>query len=56
MVGDSWAADITGAARAGIRAVWFNPLQRPMPPEPAGVVEIRALSPLSAVVPVILPR
>lgn len=56
MVGDSWTADITGAARAGIRAIWFNPLQRPMPPEPSGVQEIRALSPLSAVVPVILPR
>jgi putative hydrolase of the HAD superfamily len=56
MVGDSWAADITGAARAGIRAVWFNPLNRPMPPEPAGVVEIQALSPLSSVVPVILSR
>lgn len=56
MVGDSWAADITGAARAGIRAVWFNPLKRPMPPEPAGVVEIQALSPLSSVVPVILSR
>src|SRR5579871_2343750 len=48
MVGDSWAADITGASRAGMRAVWFNPLQRPMPAEPAGVVEIRALSPVSA--------
>jgi putative hydrolase of the HAD superfamily len=56
MVGDSWAADITGAARAGIRAIWFNPLHRPMPPEPAGVAEIQSLSPLSAVLPVILPR
>ena len=55
MVGDSWAADITGASRAGIRAVWFNPLRRPIPAEPAGVPEIRALTPTSAVLPVILP-
>jgi putative hydrolase of the HAD superfamily len=25
MIGDSWAADIAGAAAAGIPAVWFNP-------------------------------
>lgn len=55
MVGDSWATDITGAARAGIRAVWFNPRARSMPPEPEGVVEIRSLTPVSVVLPVILP-
>lgn len=55
MVGDSWATDITGAARAGIRAVWFNPRARPVPSEPADVAEIRSLAPVSAVLPVILP-
>lgn len=55
MVGDSWATDITGAARAGIRAVWFNPRARPMPAEPADVAEIRSLTPASGVLPVILP-
>jgi len=55
MVGDSWAADIVGAARAGIRAVWLNPLRQPMPAEPAGVTEIHSLTPVSAVLPVILP-
>jgi putative hydrolase of the HAD superfamily len=55
MVGDSWATDITGAARAGIRAVWFNPRARPMPAEPERVVEIRSLTPVSVVLPVILP-
>jgi HAD superfamily hydrolase (TIGR01549 family) len=54
MVGDSWAADITGASRAGIRAVWFNPRRAPVPPEPAGVAVIESLTPASAILPVIL--
>jgi putative hydrolase of the HAD superfamily len=54
MVGDSWAADITGAARAGIRAVWYNPRRAPLPPEPPGVAEIHALAPVAAVLPIVL--
>jgi putative hydrolase of the HAD superfamily len=49
MLGDSWAADITGAARAGIRPVWFNPLRKPRPRLPADVpdpiAEIFSLTP-----------
>jgi putative hydrolase of the HAD superfamily len=54
MVGDSWAADIVGAGRAGIRAVWFNPFRKPQPPGPSGVAEIHALTPVSAVLPTVL--
>lgn len=35
-VGDSWAADVEGALRAGMRAIWFQPngqATREMPPE-----------------------
>ncbi len=55
MVGDSWAADITGAWRAGIRAVWFNPRRAALPRQPGGVAVIESLTPVSAVLPVILP-
>jgi FMN phosphatase YigB (HAD superfamily) len=54
MVGDSWHADIVGARRAGVRAIWFNPRRVPRPAEPAGVGEIHALVPASAVVPLVL--
>lgn len=54
MVGDSWAADIVGAACAGIRPVWFNPLRKPRPAEPAGVAEIHALAPVAEVLATIL--
>ena len=54
MVGDSWANDIAGAHRAGIRAVWFNPERAAKPLEPAGVVEIHALEPAEAIVPLLL--
>jgi HAD superfamily hydrolase (TIGR01549 family) len=54
MVGDSWTADITGASRAGIRAVWFNSRRAPVPPEPAGVAVIESLTPASAILPIIL--
>ena len=53
MLGDSWAADIVGAARAGIRAVWFNPLRKPRPADPPGVAEIASLAPEDAL-PVLL--
>jgi putative hydrolase of the HAD superfamily len=54
MFGDSWAADIVGAAAAGVRAVWFNPLRKPKPAAPAGVVEVHSLTPVADVVPVLL--
>jgi putative hydrolase of the HAD superfamily len=54
MVGDAWIADIMGATRAGIRAVWFNPRHAPVPAEPAGVAVIESLTPAAAVLPVIL--
>jgi YjjG family noncanonical pyrimidine nucleotidase len=54
MFGDSWAADIVGAARAGIRAVWFNPTRQPRPADPAGVVEVVSLTPTADVLPVLL--
>ncbi|HEY2433966.1 MAG TPA: HAD-IA family hydrolase [Vicinamibacterales bacterium] len=54
MFGDSWAADIVGAARAGIRAVWFNPEGRPRPAEPPDITEVRALRPTDDLVRVLL--
>lgn len=50
MFGDSWAADIVGAARAGIRPIWFNPRRRPRPPEPPAVEEIVSLTPVEPLV------
>lgn len=54
MVGDSWANDIAGAARAGIRAVWFNPDRKPVPAEPAGVAVIESLAPARVVLRLLL--
>jgi YjjG family noncanonical pyrimidine nucleotidase len=56
MVGDSWAADIVGARRAGIRAIWFNPWRHPRPTDPADadVLEIGSLVPAGRVVPLLL--
>lgn len=45
MVGDSWTADVAGARAAGLRAVWFNPLQQPRPAGEAPVVELYTLAP-----------
>lgn len=56
MFGDSWAADIVGAAGVGIRAVWFNPYRKAMPSEPANVREVLSLTPAGAVVPILLGR
>lgn len=50
MVGDAWINDVTGAHRAGIRAVWFNPQRAARPAEPADVAEIHALEPAEDVV------
>lgn len=49
MIGDSWAADIVGAHRAGIRAIWFDQWGRPQPPEPPGVARITSLEPAADV-------
>ena len=50
MVGDSWSADIVGAAAVGIRPIWFNPLGLPKPSDPGDVDELRSLQPTQAVV------
>ena len=53
MVGDSWAADVVGARRAGITPIWFNP-DRARPPDPdAGVAELHALEPVDAALTII---
>jgi HAD superfamily hydrolase (TIGR01549 family) len=54
MVGDSWAADIVGAAAAGIRPVWFNPGRTRRPLHPPDVAEIHALVPADDLLPVLL--
>jgi HAD superfamily hydrolase (TIGR01549 family) len=48
MLGDSWAADVIGARRAGIRAVWFNPMRMPSPEPGLAVPELHTLEPASA--------
>lgn len=53
MVGDSWTADIVGARRAGIRAVWFNPRGAPKPDPLEDVGEIRTLRPTADTLAVI---
>jgi putative hydrolase of the HAD superfamily len=54
MFGDSWASDIVGAARAGIRRVWFNPRRRPKPSDPPDVGEVFSLTPVEPVVALLL--
>ena len=56
MVGDSWANDVVGATRAGIRAVWFNPDRKPVPAEPAGVAAIESLTPTPDVLRLLVGR
>ena len=53
MLGDSWAADVVGARRAGIRVVWFNPQRSAQPDEPAGVAAVHSLTPASTVISVL---
>jgi HAD superfamily hydrolase (TIGR01549 family) len=50
MFGDSWTADVVGAARAGIRAFWFNPRRKPRPADPARVEEVFSLTPVERLV------
>lgn len=33
MIGDSWSSDIVGATAIGMRAIWFNPENKPHPTE-----------------------
>jgi len=54
MVGDSWDADIVGAQRAGMRAIWFNPLRRPSPDPERKVPELHAFVPTAAALHVVL--
>ena len=51
MVGDSWENDVAGAQAAGIRAIWFNPEEKPSP-DP-NVPELRALTPVAEALRVI---
>lgn len=48
MLGDAWSADIIGAQRAGIRAVWLNRTGMDCP-DPALATELQALEPLDTV-------
>jgi HAD superfamily hydrolase (TIGR01549 family) len=50
MVGDSWTADIAGARAAGIRPVWFNPMELPLPDGAEPVAQLRSLGPVNAVI------
>ncbi len=49
MVGDSWIADIAGAHAVGIRPVWFNPMELPLPDGAEPVAQLRSLEPVNAV-------
>jgi 2-haloalkanoic acid dehalogenase type II len=49
MVGDSWANDVLGAHRVGIRAIWLNRYDEPCP-DPALATEIRQLSEIPALI------
>jgi HAD superfamily hydrolase (TIGR01549 family) len=53
LVGDSWDADVIGAAAVGIRAVWLNRARKPCP-DPALATEINALTPADVVANVLL--
>ena len=46
MIGDSWKADILGAAQAGIRALWLNRTGITCP-DPKLAVEFRSFEPLT---------
>ena len=54
MVGDSWDADIVGAQRSGMRAIWFNPLRLPCPDRERRVPELHAFVPTAATVRLVM--
>lgn len=49
MVGDSWASDVLGAQRVGIRAIWLSRYDEPCP-DPALATEIRTLAELLKII------
>jgi HAD superfamily hydrolase (TIGR01509 family) len=53
MVGDSWSADVEGAAAAGVRAVWFN-ARREVCPDRTIAQELTAFEPLDRALDVVL--
>lgn len=55
MVGDSWESDIVGAARLGLRTVWFHRDRRPVPSAPRAR-ELRSFRPVAHATDVILGR
>jgi HAD superfamily hydrolase (TIGR01549 family) len=54
MVGDSWDADIVGARRTGMRAIWFNPLRVPCPEPDSTVPQLHAFLPTAAAVKAVI--
>jgi putative hydrolase of the HAD superfamily len=52
MVGDSWKADIVGAARIGVRAIWLNRTGLTSP-DPTLADEIQTFEPLASVLELI---
>lgn len=53
MVGDSWKADVLGAAGAGIRAIWFNRNGLPCP-DPSLASELTSFEPTETAIRMIL--
>lgn len=53
MIGDAWKADVLGATRAGMRAIWLNRTGMACP-DPALAVEIASLEPFEEVLEAIL--
>lgn len=53
VVGDAWQADVVGAYKAGIRAIWLNRTGRACP-DPALAREILSFEPVAAAVSIIL--
>lgn len=51
MIGDSWDADIIGAERAGIPAIWYNP--RAIPTPRSLKVPLHIISSLDEVMPIL---
>lgn len=54
MIGDAWHADVLGATRAGIRALWLNRHGLPHP-DPALAMQIRSLAPAAHVAALVAP-